>query len=171
MLKKGLVYIVLFTIVFPACRKTPSVDNEYLYSAYKPVLMDEEHVYHDLFLIAPKEKINITKVMPMGNYLLALDFGLGLHIYDITDINNPSDEGFYQIPACIDFEVHEQMVYANNHNDFIMVDFTILTHPVIVKRVVNQFDIHVTPPDAFRLHKGLSNNMPKGPIIISYEKL
>lgn len=150
-----------------ACSTT---DDKVIYSAYKPVLIDNAKLTTDLFLLPAQENKTITLMRQMGNYLLALDYGLGIHVIDVSNPDLPIKKSFYQIPACIDFEVKGNTVYANNYRDFITIDFNNITAPVILKRETNAFDISIKTIDGLKVHDKL-NELPPNTTIISYEKI
>jgi hypothetical protein len=170
MLKNLQVFFMLLCLVFGACSFPAKSDPEIIFSSYKPILMDQSRVTSDLFFLPPKDKNNVTKLLTMDNYLLALEYGLGLHLYDVSDKDHPIGIGFYQIPACIDFEVKDRTVYANNLNDLILVDFTNVSGPAVIKRQVNIFDIMIKAPDGLIVREAL-RKLPEGTVVISYEKL
>jgi hypothetical protein len=156
---------MLFSI--SAC--STSVDKV-IYSAYKPVLMDNTKLTTDVFLLPAQENKTITLMRQMGNYLLALDYGLGIHVIDVSNPNLPVKKSFYQIPACIDFEVKGNTVYANNYRDFITIDFNTITAPIVLKREANAFDITIKTIDGLKVHEKLKQ-LPPNTTIISYEKI
>jgi hypothetical protein len=162
--------IIWFLIILIFANCTKEKKENVIHSAYKPVLMETARVTTDVQLFPSRENKNITLMRSLGNYLLALDYGLGIHIIDVSNINNPVKTGFYQIPACIDFEVKDNKVYANNHNHFIIVDFTDINNPVIIKREESAFDITIKSLDGLIVFDKL-NAIPANTTIISYEKI
>jgi hypothetical protein len=156
---------MLFSIA--ACSTS---DDKVIYSAYKPVLMDNSKLTTDVFLLPAQDNKTITLMRQMGTYLLALDYGIGIHVIDVSNPDLPIKKSFYQIPACIDFEVKGNTVYANNYRDFITIDFNTITAPVILKREVNAFDITIKTIDGLKVHNKLKE-LPPNTTIISYEKI
>ncbi|MES2616527.1 MAG: hypothetical protein V4613_01530 [Bacteroidota bacterium] len=132
--------------------------------------MEKSKVTTELGLVAAQPNKTLGQMRKMGQYLLVLDYGTGIHIMDASDSANLSKKGFYKIPACIDFEVKGNIVYANNYRDFIMIDFANINQPVIIKRELNAFDVSVKTPDGLEVYSKLSV-IPEGTVIISYEKI
>ena len=159
--------IGIFILFFNGCLKE-SYDND-LYSNYKPVLIDNSSLYTCLYKPAQNNKI-ITQVRTMGNYLFALDYGMGIHVIDNTNPTIPVKLGFYSIPACIDFEIQNNKIFANNYRDFIVLDFSNINSPIEVKREKSAFDINVKAPDGAAVFPKLMN-IPQNTTIISYENL
>lgn len=159
--------LVCILYSFIGCTTT---DEKDIYSAYKPVLIDNDKLTTDVLLLPAQENKTITLMRQMGNYLLALDYGLGIHIIDVSNPDVPIKKCFYQIPACIDFEVKGNVIYANNYRDFIMIDFNAINAPVILKREVNAFDITIKTIDGLKVHDKLKE-LPPNTTIISYEKI
>src|SRR4051812_41613399 len=129
----------LFLLLCVATSACVDKRDKKIYSAFKPVLMDSARINTDLFIGPARENKLITVMKRSGNRLYCLDYGLGLHIIDISNFSNPVKTGFYQIPACIDFEVNGDTVFANNYRDLIQIDLSKLNSPVIVKREANFF--------------------------------
>lgn len=154
-------------LVLTNCKREPPPP---IYSVYKPVLIESDKVTTDVRLLPATSNKMITMMHTSGNYLFALDYGLGIHILDITDPVKPVKRGFYQVPACIDFEVKDNKVYANNYRDFIVVDFSDVNNPVITKRESGAFDIIIKTPDGLSIHDKL-RDIPPNTTIISYEKI
>lgn len=163
---KAISFMILLTGLF-ACTKKEATT---IYSSYKPILMDKGRITTELFLAAPRPNNILGQMRRMGDYMLVLDYGQGLHIIDITNPAQPVKKGFYSIPACIDFEVKDNMVYANNYRDFVMIDFSNINQPMQARREANAFDIDVKAPDGLSVYKGLTD-IPAGTVIISYEKI
>lgn len=132
--------------------------------------MDSARVTTDLFMGPARDNKLITVMKRSGNRLYCLDYGLGLHIIDISNFSSPVKKGFYQIPACIDFELNGDTIFANNYRDFIQVDLRDLNNPNFIKREKNFFDLQVKTPDSREIFSGLQN-IPPNTVIVSYEKI
>ncbi|MDI1235030.1 MAG: hypothetical protein PSX81_12160 [bacterium] len=161
------IMIVFGLLLITSCTSKEKAD---IYSAYKPVLMDNSKITTDLFLLPAQDNKSITLMRQMGTYLLALDYGLGIHVIDVSNPDQPVKKSFYQIPACIDFEVKGNMIYANNYRDFITIDFNNINSPIITKRELNAFDITIKTMDGLTVHEKLKE-LPPNTTIISYEKI
>jgi hypothetical protein len=163
---KNIFYLSLI-FVFAACGKESEDEDQY--SVYKPILIENSKLNQCIWEV-PKPNNQMTITHKMSSYILALDYGLGIHVIDAQDMSQPKKVGFYRIPACIDFEIKDQKVYANNYRDFIVVDFSTINSPRIIKRNPNQFSIEIKTPDGLEVFESLKN-IPKETTVISYEKI
>jgi hypothetical protein len=163
---KSTLYIFCL-LILGGCRD--NLENKDIYSKYKPILIKNSKIYECVWE-SEKPNNQITLTRKMGNFILTLDYGLGIHIIDAAKINEPQKIGFYRIPACVDFEVKDQQVYANNYHDFIVIDFAKINSPVIIKRNLNQFSIDIKTPDGLEIFESLKKT-PIESTIISYEKI
>jgi hypothetical protein len=161
-------FFIFLVLGLISCQE-PNNEKE-IFSKYKPILMDSDKVTTDLILKPPQPNVQITQSQNLGNYLISLDFGLGIHIIDASDISHPKKIGFFQIPACIDFEIIEDKVFANNYQDLIVIDFSSPENPIIIKRESKVFDIKIKSPDGLSTFKNLYK-IPSNTTIISYELL
>ncbi len=160
--------IIIVIISISSCLK-----KEYdkpIYSQFKPILIDQAEI-HNCFIKGVQASSQITLIQAMGNYLLLLDMGTGIHILDNTNPNKPTKIGFYQIPACIDFEVKGTKIFANNYRDLIIVNFNNILQPTLVNRKNNIFDFNIMPPDGEKVYPALIAQMPANSIIIGYQKI
>jgi hypothetical protein len=162
-------YTVYILIVFIFCSCDLESEDKNIHSVYKPILIENSKLNECVFE-DPKSNNLITLTRKIGTHILALDYGLGIHVIDVQNMSQPKKIGFYRIPACIDFEVKDQKVYANNYRDFIVVDFSNINSPTIVKRTQNEFSIEVKTPDGLEVFESLKK-LPQETTIISYEKI
>jgi hypothetical protein len=160
-----LIFLIVLVALFISCNK----ESDNGYSSFKPILIDNVKINDCKWEIERKNNL-ITVSKKMGQYLLALDYGLGIHIIDLQDLNLPKKIGFYSIPACVDFEVKNQKVYANNYQDFIIIDFSNINSPIITKRDPKVFEIEIKAPDGLEVYQNFKK-IPKETTIISYEKI
>jgi hypothetical protein len=163
---KNTFYIVCILLFF-GCRD--NAENQDIHSKYKPILIENSKL-NECVWETEKPNNQITLTRKMGRYILALDFGLGIHVIDAQNINEPKKIGFYRIPACVDFEIKDLKVYANNYHDFIVIDFANINSPLIIKRNLNQFSIDIKTPDGLEIFESLKK-IPQETTIISYEKI
>ncbi len=91
-------------------------------------------------LITPSREIEDPEKIFMGeNMLLIGEKGLGIHVYDNNDPNNPTPMSFISLPFTDEFFVHKNFIYAVSHYDMVKIDVSNMTAPVIVDRELNAF--------------------------------
>ena len=91
-------------------------------------------------LITPSREIEDPEKIFMGeNMLLIGEKGLGIHVYDNNDPNNPTPMSFINLPFTDEFFVHKNFIYAVSHYDMVKIDVSNMAAPVIVDRELNAF--------------------------------
>ncbi len=165
-MKHFFIQILLILTAAISCKNKSEKD---IYSSYKPILIENSKL-NICEIQTARENKNIQKIEYLGNYILALEYGLGIHIIDNSNTNSPQKIGFYFVPACVDFEVKNNTLYANNYKDLIVVDFSNALSPTISKRETNAFNIKIKTPDGIAVFEDL-NKTPSNATIISYEKI
>lgn len=166
---KQIILILISTIVLFACNNK-DYEEKSNYSKYKPILISNEKINICNWETAPKENKNITQTLIYSNTLLLLDYGLGIHIIDISNPKSPQKLGFYFIPACIDMAIKDNFIYTNNFNDLLQIDISTPRNPTIKTRKPNEFNISISPPDELE-PSTILKTLPKNTTIISYEKI
>ncbi len=126
--------IVLVAMLSQMSCLQDSCTDERVFTQYTPVNMTR----------AEFEKANlITSIRPLNdpgkmyfyqNYLFINEKGLGVHVYDLTDISNPQKISFYDIPGNFDIAIKDHYLYADNVIDLITIDISDINAPVVVAR-------------------------------------
>lgn len=161
------IFYILFMFLGFSC-----VDRDRVFvqeSNYRPILMDNERVNDCEFKNSQNNNI-ITQTKAIDSFLFLLDYGLGVHFVDISDVNVPKKVGFFSIPACIDIDIKNKTLYVNNLNDLLLIDFTTFSQPKIIKREKKVFSININTPDGL-IPKSVFNKIPENTTIISYESI
>ncbi len=78
------------------------------------------------------------KIYVYGNVLLINEVNEGIHVVDNSDISNPQNLFFIQIPGNTDIAVKDGLIYANNHTDMVVLEISENTFQE-VGRVQNLF--------------------------------
>lgn len=167
-MKLKIIYFVLTLFSFSCTTRDSS--NDVIFSDYKPILMDAVKVSSEIAMQEPRSNSIITGSSSSGDTVILIEYGLGLHIVDISNPNQPRKLGFLTIPACIDAEIRNGKIYANNLRDFIVVDISDFNNPKVINRTMSAFDIEIEAPDGKRVVPALEK-IPSGTVIISYERI
>jgi len=64
---------------------------------------------------------NVGKIFVYGDYLLVNDITDGIHVIDNQDPANPKKLYFINIPGNTDLSVKDNLVYADNHIDLVVL--------------------------------------------------
>jgi len=86
------------------------------------------------------------KIHLKDHMLYQVETGAGIHAIDITNPDAPRKVAFVEIPGCQELSVQNNLLYANNHNDLVVVDITNLTSVSEVGRVPSAFNIIANRP-------------------------
>jgi len=63
----------------------------------------------------------------------------GIHVFDNSNPSNPVNSGFITIPYAKEFYVENNILYVESHYDFMKIDISTPTAPVLLSRVENAF--------------------------------
>ncbi|MFK8045862.1 MAG: hypothetical protein AB8B72_10215 [Crocinitomicaceae bacterium] len=86
------------------------------------------------------------KIYVYENLLLINDKNKGIHIYDNANTKNPVHLSFVSIPGNMDFSVRNDMIYADNITDLVVLDISQASNPKFVNRVKSVFPSQKSPP-------------------------
>jgi len=79
------------------------------------------------------------KIYMAGNYLLINEKSKGIHVINNTDARNPVSIAFLNIPGNTDMAVKNNILYADNYMDLVVLDLSDPTNISLIKRVENTF--------------------------------
>jgi len=90
---------------------------------------------------------NPGRIYVYENYLMVNDQGKGIHIYDNSDQSNPQELSFIGIQGNLDFSVKDNVIYADNITDMVIVDISNPMQPEYVNRIENIFPVQQFPDE------------------------
>lgn len=64
------------------------------------------------------------KIFVKGNTLFQVENGKGIHVTDISNPSSPQKTAFIKVAGCQEVTVKNDMIYANNLNDLVIIDYT-----------------------------------------------
>jgi len=97
----------------------------------------------------PMEFINLDKILAQGDFIFILDLGLGVHVIDNSDPNNPMTVYFWQITNCTDFTISENTLFARVGSALLSVnisDFSSIELTTVLEDVIESQNL-LAPPD------------------------
>lgn len=109
---------------------------------------------------------NPGRIYLYDNMLLVNEQGKGIHIYDNSNPNAPTEASFIGIPGNMDFSVREGMLYADNVRDMVIINISNPTAPVYENRIENVFPIQEFPDE----HCAFECVDPSKGIVVGWEK-
>ena len=91
--------------------------------------------------LAAREVVDPGKIYVINEYLLVVDRGLGVHVFDNTDSENPQAIGFLDIPGNNDVAVRNNILYADQGKNLIAIDINDLSQPKLATVIEDVFSM------------------------------
>jgi hypothetical protein len=97
----------------------------------------------------PRAIVEGGKIYTKDSLLFQIEKGVGIHIINIADPENPEKTGFINIMGVSDMSIKGQLLYANNFNDLVIVDISNLNAVKLIKRQEGAFKLSSSqlPPE------------------------
>lgn len=157
----GIGFLALLTLSLPGCEK----NEDKVVEGYKPIYATTE----DLSTVETRQNEPLQRpgrIYVYEQYLLVNDKAKGIHIYDNSNPSAPTHQSFIEIPGNMDFSVRNNILYADNITDMVLVDISDVTKPVFVSRIKSVFPIQQFP-DEFGAFECAD---PSKGIVVGWEK-
>lgn len=123
----------------------PSHGVEKVYG-WKPIFAQDTSYKNVTYVNKAMAVNNPGNIYIYKNYILQSELGKGIHIIDKQTPGNSKRIGFIKIAGNTDLSIKNDILYANNYWDLVMVDISNLQSPVFISRQKNVFN-----------HSGASN--------------
>ncbi len=106
------------------------------YTIYRPVYKTLAQVRADMKSWAPQSLKNTGKLYVWGKYIFVNEIDKGIHVIDNSDPANAKNVAFIYIPGNVDMAIKGNYLYADAHNDLVVLD---VSNPVnaTTKKFVN----------------------------------
>jgi len=118
---KPLLPIILFVLLTWSCSDNDSVEfPEGKVEAYAPVYIDESEI-HNIELREARQLNNPGKIYVYGDYLLVNERYEGIHVIDNSNPAQPVILYFISIPGNIDMSIKQDVIYADNFADLVLI--------------------------------------------------
>lgn len=129
--------LLLLTISLQSCITDKCTDTREFYQLL-PVLMTPSEFRTSEVKTTDAQKLeNPGKMSFYKQYLFVNEMGKGVHIYDLSDEQNPTEITFYSIPGNFDVAIKNDIMYADNVIDLIAVDISDVLNPRLIQRIEN----------------------------------
>ncbi len=103
---------------------------------YDPVYMTADEFRIETVSVESQRNVdNLGKMYYYKDMLFLNEQGLGIHIYDNTNPENPTYIAFYNIPGNFDIAIKDDLLIADNVIDMITIDISNIMNPVITSRI------------------------------------
>jgi hypothetical protein len=114
---------------------------------YRPVYAEDFNTE-----ISYREKsplINPGKIYSYKNFLLIVDRGYGIHVYDNSNRENPEQIGMLRIAGNQDIAMKGNFIFADQFGDLVVIDVTDIKSPNVVVRHEKVSAQRLLPPSGF----------------------
>ena len=129
---------IFIVLVLLGCERNTSIDTVSNSYGYVPIYSNKNDL-EKISIVNSKTTITAGKIYAYNNYIFQNDIGIGIHIIDNTDKQNPHKIGFINIPYSSEMAIKNNFLYANNANDLVVFDISSSQNPVLINRVSNVF--------------------------------
>ena len=113
----------LFTIIllaFSACQDPQPIPVEVI--GLKPVYIDPQNI--EIKSEPPREFNDLGKILFVEPLIFISERLEGIHVIDNTDPSNPERIAFWAIPGNIDFTISDNILYADNSWNLLVIDIS-----------------------------------------------
>lgn len=135
-MKKIVVLLLASGFLFTACTKSKGTVSM-TYNKGTAIYADLAAV-RATPLLGPARSISDAGKIFIGDQVLLIgEEGLGIHVFDNTNPNSPSNTVFINLPYTKEFFVRDQIIYAESQYDLVKIDISNLHNPVLISRLEN----------------------------------
>lgn len=134
-LKKIIPALMLFSLFVTAC--TDKVFETF--TANAPVYMSYDQLRSAVKMSSPREINNPGKIYFKDNFIFINEKMKGVHVYDVSDPQNPVNKGFIEIPGNVDIAIKDNILYADSYVDLVSIDVSSFSGIKEVGRVKKVF--------------------------------
>lgn len=106
---------------------------------YKPIYASE--VDQTITLESSRSPTNTGKIFLQGDLLLLNEVNQGIHFINNEDPTNPINLGFLRVVGSKDMSVKDDLLYVNQFNDIVTIDFSDLNNVREIARETNAFQL------------------------------
>lgn len=141
-----------------------------VYTTYNPVFMKRADLENSITLNVPRALGAPAKIYTKDNYLFVSEAGLGVHIIDNTDPQNPKNVGFLKVLGCFDMAIKGSTLYVDNATDLVALDLSNPEKLSITQRIPNAFPEPVPPDNLAVRPEHLIENRPADMVLVKWNK-
>jgi hypothetical protein len=162
---KTILKTTLFASVILLAASCDKEEDKKVVDGYKPIYANAED-YNAVTIKASEPLERPGRIYIYNDYLLVNDQAKGIHIYDNANHSNPQEMSFIAIPGNLDFSVRDNMLYADNIADMVIVDISNPALPVYKNKISNVFPKQQFP-DEFGAFECVN---PELGVVVGWEK-
>jgi hypothetical protein len=133
-------------LLFPSCNGGDDTPKEVM--GYAPIYQSDSSIA-EIRSDDPQPILEGGKIYVRNKELYQVEKGIGIHVLDITDPAHPVKKAFIHIAGAQEISIKENLLYANNYNDLVVINISDIKHVQLVNRMKDVF--HITggnvPPE------------------------
>lgn len=133
-------YLITFILFMSGCVKD-KCERTSTYIQKDPIYMDYDEFRANVAAVQAKPLKNPGKIYIKNQFLFINEVREGIHIYDLSDPNNPKNVSFIEIMGNLDMAVKGNVLYADSFMDVIALDISDPLNVNLVKRIENVFPV------------------------------
>ncbi|MEZ4985794.1 MAG: hypothetical protein R2795_12300 [Saprospiraceae bacterium] len=143
MMKKHLLYFFLLALVLVACVKQPAP----LLSGMgkKPIYLSLDAL-DNIANLPPRDVESSGSIFLLDTLFFLMEQGQGIHVFSVSDPENPTALTFLQIPAISAYTINGNRLFANCWRDLVTIDISNLYAIQSIDRQEGVFDPLLFPP-------------------------
>lgn len=154
--------ILLFSTLMLAM--TACVEFGETESAYEPILMPRSELEKSITFTESQPIVAAGKMMLYQDMYFVLERRKGIHVFDVSDVDNPNQLGFIQVPGCMDIIAKNGHLYVDNAVDLVTLKWE-NNNVVELDRQREVFD-PIDPPVGVRTAN--YSNIPEDAVIVGW---
>lgn len=167
---KFTVFMLCLILLITGCVRDDEYEQDYINSSYHAVVMDISDLRNSVRFEAGRILRNPGKICLLNDFILINEKYKGIHIFDNSDSYNPVHEGFIHIPGCIDMAIKDNLLYADNSIDLVLIDIGDISDIKLLKRIESVFP-EPMPPDGTDIpYMYNQSNRPSNTVIVEWVK-
>lgn len=94
---------------------------------------------------APRSIEQSGPIFLIGDFFFMVEAGKGIHIFDLSDVDQQNSIAFINIPAITDFTIDGNILFADSWKDLVSIDITDIHNVVFLSRTTDVFDPFLFP--------------------------
>jgi hypothetical protein len=132
---KALYPVLLIYVVFTASSCNDADKQENFTAPAKIPVYATDTAWTKVEITTARQAENIGKITTYNNYIYLVDLNKGIHIIDNSNPSSPAKISFISIPLCTDIAIKNNVLYANNGSDMIVLNIANPQQPQLLKRI------------------------------------
>lgn len=148
---KKIAFILISVCLFCSCKK------DFIVNGYKPIYFQSDSVQSIIKNTQPIEIDNSGLIYRWNQYLLVNEVNKGIHVFDVSNPNNPVNLTFITIPNNTYFSIADSILYAENGYDLIAINISKILEVSVTDIQFNAFKPRTSFPDVYYNYHGRRN--------------